>query len=75
MIDEREGKRRSLVDFHCLRRTADTAMMEHEPAIAHHVIDAFFGGSFQGKMRNRCAVGAEHMGQMRKALAALEWSM
>ncbi len=73
MIDEREGKRRSLVDFHSLRRTADTAMTEHEPAIAHRAIDAFFGWSDQGKTRNRYAVGAELMGQMRKALAAPEW--
>ena len=58
MIDEREGKLRSLVDIHCLRRTADSAMMEHEPAIAHHVFDAVFGWSDQGKMRNRYAVGA-----------------
>ena len=54
-----------------MRRTADTAMMEHEPAIAHHVFDAAFGWSDQGKIQNRYAVGAELMGQMRKALAAL----
>lgn len=66
-MDERQGKRRSRVDFHSLRRTADTAMMEHDPAIAHHVIDAFFGWRDQGKMPNRHAAGAELMGQMRKA--------
>ena len=66
-MGERQGKRRSRVDFHSLRRTADTAMMEYEPAIAHQVIDAFLGWSDQGKMRNRYAVGAELMGQMRKA--------
>ncbi|MFN4143526.1 tyrosine-type recombinase/integrase [Aestuariivirga sp.] len=75
ITEEREGKRRSLVNFHSFRRTADTAMIEHHPPIAPHVIDAFFGWSDQGKMRNRYAVGAELMAQMRKALAALEWDL
>lgn len=73
--EDREGKRRSLVDFHSLRNTADTAMMEYHPAIAPHVIDAFFGWSDQGKMRNRYAVGADLMAAMRKALKALEWDL
>ena len=73
--EDRDGKRRSLVNFHSFRRTADTAMIEYHPPIAPQVIDAFFGWSDQGKMRNRYAVGAELMGQMRAALKALEWKL
>ena len=74
-MEVREGKRRSLVNFHSLRRTSDTAMIEHNPPIAPHVIDAYYGWSDQGKMRNRYAVGAELMGHMRDALKALEWKL
>ena len=75
IMEVREGKRRSLVNFHSLRRTSDTAMIEHNPPIAPHVIDAYYGWSDQGKMRNRYAVGAELMGHMRDALKALEWKL
>lgn len=71
--EDRDGKRRSLVNFHSLRRCGDKAMIEHHPPIAPHVIDAFFGWSDQGKMRARYAVGADLMAQMRTALNAFNW--
>lgn len=73
VTDDVEGKRRSLVNLHSLRRSAATAMMEHSPSIQPHVIDQFFGWSAGGAMRSRYSVGADMMNAMREALKALEW--
>lgn len=73
VTDERDNKRRSLVNFHSFRRTCTKAMMEH--SVSSDVINAFFGWSTQGSMRHRYAVNADLMRAMREALSALNWGL
>jgi integrase len=68
--DSREGKRRSLTNFHSLRRTAAKQMVE--AGVAPNVIDAFFGWKDSGSMRVRYAVGADLMRQMRDAVGKIK---
>ena len=67
--DSREGKRRSLTNFHSLRRTADKFMIE--AGVPPHVIDQFFGWKDLSVMRSRYAINADLLEQMRKAVLNL----
>ncbi len=68
--DSREGKRRSLTNFHSLRRTAAKQMVE--AGVAPNVIDGFFGWKDSGSMRVRYAVDPDLMRQMRDAVKVLK---